>query len=51
MDIERPNSDFQIPSFARPKTYSIDTTRETFAVYQELNQIAEELEECRSRNY
>ena len=42
---------FQIPSFARQKTYDFGTTEETFAVYQELNQIAEELEQCRLRNY
>ena len=51
MDIERLNTAFEIPSFARKDAYDFDTTTETFAVYQELNQIAEELEQCRSRNY
>ena len=40
----------QVPSFARRKTYNFDGTRETFEIYKELNEISEEIEECRLRN-
>lgn len=42
---------FQIPSFAKSEAYDFDVTKETFEVYKELNAIAEEIEECRSRNF
>lgn len=43
-------STFKIPSFANREAYNFDATKESFEVYRELNQIAEELEKCRSKN-
>ena len=43
-------SDFQIPSFARAEAYNFEATKDSFALYQELNQIAEEIEACRLKN-
>ena len=40
-------SDSDVPSFAKAEVYNFDTTRESLEVYQELNQIAEEIEKCR----
>ena len=39
-----------VPSFAKVKAYDFDESEESFALYQELSKIAEEIEECRSRN-
>ncbi|MBR3177614.1 hypothetical protein IKF27_02300 [Candidatus Saccharibacteria bacterium] len=39
---------YQIPSFARKEAYSFEATAETFDIYQELSQIGEEIEKCRS---
>ena len=44
------SSTFKIPSFAPPEAYNFATTKSTFAVYQELTAIAEEIEKCRARN-
>lgn len=41
---------FQIPSFAKSEAYNFDVTKESLEIYQELNAIAEEIEECRLRN-
>lgn len=43
---------FKIPTFARPEAYNFEPVQksENFAFYDELNQIAEELEKCRLRN-
>ena len=43
---------FKIPSFARCEAYDFDVNKKAanFAFYDELNQIAEELEKCRLRN-
>ncbi|MBR0479665.1 hypothetical protein IJJ49_00100 [Candidatus Saccharibacteria bacterium] len=41
---------FKIPSFAKREAYNFESTKESFEIYQELNKIAEELEECRLRN-
>ena len=41
---------FQIPSFARAEAYNFEATPETFDVYRELSQIAEEIEKCRLAN-
>lgn len=42
---------FQIPSFARQEAYHFDeATKDSYAVYEELNAIAEEIEKCRLRN-
>ena len=51
MNIDEAKSMFKVPSFARKEAYNFDSTNETFAVYQELNEIAEELERCRSKNF
>lgn len=42
--------EFQIPSFARAEAYNFEATADSFGIYQELNQIAEEIEKCRARN-
>ncbi len=44
------SSTFKIPSFAKREVYNFDTPKETLEIYKELNAIAEEIEECRSRN-
>ena len=46
----RVNSGWGIPSFARAETYNFEATRESFAVYRELTEIAEEIEKCRAEN-
>lgn len=43
-------STFKIPSFARNEAYDFGATDDSFELYQELNQIAEEIEKCRLRN-
>ena len=45
------SSVFKIPSFAKKEAYNFDATEDTFAVYQELNAIAEEIEKCRLKNF
>lgn len=44
------SSTFKIPSYAKREAYNFDTTTETFEIYQELNAIAEEIEQCRLKN-
>ncbi len=39
-----------VPSFARQEMYNFDVTNDNYEVYQELNEIAKEIEECRLRN-
>ena len=41
---------FKIPSFMRQESYKFNATEESFSVYQELTAIAEEIEQCRTRN-
>lgn len=43
---------YQIPSFKRSEAYNFERTNPTqfSKIYQELNEIAEELEKCRLRN-
>lgn len=41
---------FRIPSFNQEGNSNAGTTDESLAIYQELNQIAEEIETCRLRN-
>ena len=49
--MDNTNGVFQIPSFARKEAYSFDeATKDSYAVYEELNAIAEEIEKCRLRN-
>ena len=46
------SSEYNIPSFARPKSYIFEPTNNNqfSAIYQELNEIAEEIERCRLKN-
>jgi len=41
---------FPIPSFAKREIYNFDATTENYEIYRELNEIAEEIEKCRSKN-
>ncbi len=44
---------YQIPSFKRSEAYNFERTEnptQFSKIYQELNEIAEELEKCRLRN-
>ena len=50
MDNDKNNLTFKVPSFERAKGYNFGSTRESFAVYKELSEIAEELEKCRLKN-
>ncbi len=43
-------SDYQVPSFARREVYNFDVAKDSYEIFQELNQIAEEIEECRLKN-
>ena len=45
-----PDQVFKVPSFAREKSYDFEMTEDSFEVYQELNEIAKEIEKCRLRN-
>lgn len=45
-----PNPIFDTPSFARPEAYNFAATQESFAIYQELSQVGEEIEKCRAAN-
>ncbi len=44
------SSVFKVPSFAKAETYNFDATKDTFEIYQELNEISEEIEKCRLEN-
>lgn len=44
------DSTFKVPSFAKNEVYNFDATKESFEIYQELNEISEEIEKCRLRN-
>lgn len=44
------NDIFQIPSFAKREVYDFESDKDSFAIYQELSQIAEEIERCRLEN-
>ena len=41
---------FKVPSFAREESYDFDAPKDSLEIYQELNEIAKEIEECRLRN-
>ena len=41
---------YNVPSFARQEVYNFDATNDSYEIYQELNAIAKEIEECRLRN-
>ncbi len=40
---------FSIPSFTKKEAYDFEAVAENCAVFQELNAIAEEIEECRAQ--
>lgn len=44
------NAVYQVPAFEQRKAYSFVENNRNSDVYQELNQIAEEIEQCRLRN-
>lgn len=44
------NSLLNTPSFARNEVYDFAVSNESFEIYEELSQIAEEIEQCRSEN-
>ena len=48
--MQKDSSTFQIPSFKKREAYNFEVTKETVEIYQELNAIAEEIEQCRLRN-
>ena len=50
MDTSDARNTFQIPSFAKKEVYNFEASDESFTIYRELNQIAEEIEQCRLRN-
>lgn len=50
MNNDKNNLAFRVPSFERAKAYNFDSTIESFAVYKELSEIAEEIEKCRLKN-
>ena len=44
-------SEFKVPSFAKREVYNFDeTTNDSYSIYEELNAISEEIEQCRLRN-
>lgn len=50
MNNSRDNSVYQVPAFRKHEAYSFVNNNGGSDVYQELNQIAEEIEKCRLRN-
>ena len=41
---------FSVPSFAREEVYDFEVAKDNFEIYQELNEIAKEIEKCRLEN-
>lgn len=50
MNTAKSNDVFQIPSFAKREVYNFESDEDSFAIYRELSQIAEEIERCRLEN-
>ena len=49
--MERNSSEYKVPSFAKSRGYIFEPINSnTNNIYQELNEIAEEIEKCRLRN-
>ena len=48
--MQEESSKFKIPASDFPGMQIFDTSEDTYEVFYELNQIAEELESCRLRN-
>ena len=44
------DQEYSVPSFARKEMYNFDAIKDNFEIYQELNEISKEIEECRLRN-
>ena len=44
------DNDFEVPAFEKRHKYNFGVSEESFEIYQELNAIAEEIEQCRLRN-
>jgi hypothetical protein len=47
---DRDNMTYQVPTFRRREAYNFVGKESDDNIYQELNQIAEEIEKCRLRN-
>ncbi len=44
-------SEFKVPSFGRKEAYNFEPiTKDSNSIYEELNAISEEIEECRLQN-
>ena len=50
MNNNRDNSEYQVPAFGKRKAYNFVSNVSSLDIYNELSQIAEEIEECRLRN-
>lgn len=50
MSNDKDNSVYQVPTFKHREAYNFVRKDSSDDVYQELNQIAEEIERCRLRN-
>ncbi|MBQ3433093.1 hypothetical protein IJG22_02225 [Candidatus Saccharibacteria bacterium] len=50
MDNTLDSSVYQVPAFRERNGYAFAENRANLEVYQELNQIAEEIEQCRLKN-
>ena len=48
--METENSTFKIPALEKKEAYNFDSVYNISEVYQELNKINEEIEECRLKN-
>ena len=49
MKSRRTTSGYEVPSFAKREAYNFVQDKESLEIYRELNQIAEEIEECRRK--
>ena len=45
-----PEQPYKVPSFARQEVYDFDVAKDNLEIYQELNEIAKEIEKCRLEN-
>ena len=50
MSIDRDNPVYQVPAFAKREAYNFGADKASLEIYNELSQIAEEIEKCRLRN-
>lgn len=44
------SANFRVPSFARAEAYDFEAGNKMMEIYQELDQISEEIEKCRAAN-